>query len=73
MLCAGNSELGGVFIKQGIFEGDSFSPLVFVLALIPLSFLLRMAKATYEFSGSKMKINHFLFMDDVKLYSRNEK
>ena len=35
MLCSGNSELGEVEIKRGIFQGDSFSPLVFVLALIP--------------------------------------
>ena len=35
MLCAGNSELGEVDIKQGIFQRDSLSPLVFVLALIP--------------------------------------
>ena len=30
-------------------------------------------KATYEFSESKEKINHFLFIDDLKLYSRSEK
>ena len=35
-LCSGNSELGEVEIKQGIFQGDSLSPLVFVLALISL-------------------------------------
>ena len=29
--------------------------------------------AAYEFSGSKEKINHLLFMDDLELYSRNEK
>ena len=34
MLCSGDSELGKVEIKQGIFQGDSLSPLVFVLALI---------------------------------------
>ena len=38
MLCSGSSELGEVEIKRGIFQGDSLSPLVFVLALIPLSF-----------------------------------
>ena len=32
MLCSGNSELGEVEIKRGIFQGDSLSPLVFVLA-----------------------------------------
>ena len=56
-----------------IFHGDSLSPLVFVLALIPLSLILRNAKAAYEFSGNKEKINHLFFMDGLKLYSRNEK
>ena len=73
MLCSGNSELGEVEIKRGIFQGDSFSPLVFVLALIPLSLILRKVKAAYEFSESKEKINHLLFMDDLKLYSRSER
>ena len=73
MLCSGNSELGEVETKRGIFQGDSLSPLVFVLALIPLSFILRKAKAAYEFSESKEKINNLLFMDDLKLYSRSEK
>ena len=67
MLCSGNSELGKVEIKRGIFQGDSLSPLVFVLALIPLSLILRKMKAAYEFSESKKKINHLLFMDDLKL------
>ena len=67
MLHAGNSELGEVDIKQGIFQGDSLSPSRFVLALIPLSLILRMAKAACKFSGSKEKINHLLFMYDVKL------
>ena len=46
---------------------------MFVLALIPLSLILRKAKAAYEFSESKEKINHLLFMDDLKLYNRSEK
>ena len=45
ILCSGNSELGEVAIKQVIFQGDSLSPSVFVLALIPLSLILRKAKA----------------------------
>ena len=69
MLCLGNSELGEIEIKQGIFQGDSLYPLVFVLALIPLSLILRKVKAAYEFSESKEKINYLLFMDDLKLYS----
>ena len=46
---------------------------MFVLALIPLSLILRKVKAAYEFSESKEKINHLLFMDDLKLYNRSEK
>ena len=44
-----------------------------VLPLIPLSLILRKAKAAHEFSESKEKINHLLFMNDLKLYSRSEK
>ena len=73
MLCSGNSDLGEIEITQGIFQGDSLSALVLVLALIPLSLTLRKAKAAYEFSESKEKINYLLFMDDLKLYSRSEK
>ena len=46
---------------------------MFVLALIPLSLILRKTKAAYEFSESKEKINHLLFKNDLKLYSRSEK
>ena len=44
-----------------------------VLVLIPLSLILRKEKAAYEFSETKEKINHLLFMGDLKLYSRIEK
>ena len=46
---------------------------MFVLALIPLSLILKKAKAAHDFLKSKEKINHLLFMDDLKLYSRREK
>ena len=52
MLYSGNSELGEVEITRGIFQGDSLSPLLLVLALIPLSLALRKAKRAYEFLES---------------------
>ena len=73
MLCSGNSGLSDIEIKRGTFQGDSLSPLVFVLALILLSLILRKAKTAYEFSERKEKINHLLFMDNLKLYSQSEK
>ena len=73
MLCAANSELGEVDIKRGVFQEDSLSPLMFILSLIPLSLILRKARAAYEFSSSKENINHLSFTDDLKLYSRSDK
>ena len=54
-MCAGISELE-FDIKRDIFQGDYLSPLVFVLAWIPLTLNLRNVKAAYEFSRSKEKI-----------------
>ena len=62
-----------MIIKEVFFLFFCLSPLVFVLALISLSLILSKAKVASEFSGSKEKINHLLFMDDVKFYSCNEK
>ena len=38
-----------------------------------IKFDVKKGEAAYEFSKSKEKINHLLFMDDLKLYSRSEK
>ena len=36
-LFSGKSPLGAVNINRGIFQGDSLSPLLFVITLIPLT------------------------------------
>ena len=60
-------------LSEVFFKVILYPPLVFVLALIPLSLISRKAKAAYEFSKSKEKSNNILVMDDLKLYSPNEK
>ena len=45
--------LGNVEIRRGIFQGDSFSPLFFVLCVVPLSLMLRKVKFRYEFGDKK--------------------
>ena len=71
-LYCNNSLLGNVKIKRGIFQGDSFSPILFVIALIPISLVLRKVKMGYKLKNNGPTINHLFFMDDLKLFARNE-
>ena len=70
-LMVNGTKLGNVKIKRGIFQGDSLSPLLFVLALIPLTLVLRRVKAGYSLGKERLSVNHLLFMDDLKLYGKN--
>ena len=72
-LTCNNQSLGGMKIKQGIFQSDSLSPLLFVLCLIPLTVILYKSESACQFSSKKGKISHLLFMDDSKSYVKNEK
>ena len=60
-----------VNIRRGIVQGDSLSPLLFVICMILLTHVLCKAKARYTLGGGE-KINHLLFMDDLKLYGKSE-
>ncbi|XP_041986276.1 uncharacterized protein LOC121738355 [Aricia agestis] len=57
----------------GLFQGDSLSPLLFCLAINPLSQILN----KYTNKGYQLKdsanINHLLYMDDLKLYAKTKK
>ena len=74
ILMSGKEELARVNIQSGIFQGDTLSPLLFVIGLIPLSQTLQKANAGYQLGkGKHKKINHLLFMDDLKLYGNSKK
>ena len=60
-------------IRRGIFQGDSFSPLLFVIALKPLTHILREKEMRYQLEKNGAKVNHLFFMDDLKLYGKYEK
>lgn len=64
--------LASVDINRGIFQGDSLSPLLFVLAMIPLTRLLNREKFGFHYGDFDTSINHLFFMDDLKLYAKNE-
>ena len=57
-------------IKNGIFQGDSLSPLIFCLALAPLSNLLNNTGMGYSVYNER--VNHLFYMDDLKLYAKND-
>ena len=70
-LNASQSRLGNVKIKRGIFQGDGLSPLLFVMTMIPLTLVLRKTNIFYEVRKKGERINHLLFMDDLKLFAKN--
>ena len=71
-MTANGEDLGEVNVKRGIFQGDSLSPLLFVLSMVPLSLILKKVNACYKWGKKEYKLNHLLFMDDLKLYAKSE-
>ena len=60
-------------IQRGIFQGDALSPLQFVIAIMPLNHILRKCTAGYKLSQLQENINHLMYMDDIKLFTKTEK
>lgn len=69
-------EIKDIKINRGIFQGDSLSALWFCLCLNPLSNLLNATtygvKIKYE-NNCYYKINHLLYMDDIKIFAPDQK
>ncbi|XP_044749731.1 uncharacterized protein LOC123310331 [Coccinella septempunctata] len=60
-------------IMRGIFQGDKLSTLWFCLAINLLSKLLNASKYGYVIEKrNNTRINHHLYIDDLKLYAANE-
>lgn len=72
-LTAFGKDFSEVSVRRGIFQRDSLSPLLFVIAMLPLSNVLNESEAGYQLSKEEGKITYLLFTDDLKLYGRNEK
>ena len=72
-LTAGGRSLAEAKIQRGIFQGDALSPLLFIIAMMPLNHILRKCTAEYKLSRSQEKINHLIYIDDIKLFAKNEK
>ena len=65
-------EIAEAKIQRGIFQGDAQSPLLFIIAMMPFNHILRKCTAGYKLT-SQEKMNHLMYMDDIKLFIKNEK
>ena len=72
-LTAGGGSLAEEKVQRGIFQGDALSPLLFIIAMMPLNHVLRKCTAGYKLSKSQEKINHLMYIDDIKQFVKNEK
>ena len=54
----GGKVLCKVNIKRGIFQGDSLSPLLFVMSPIPVTLVLRKVRVGYDLGQGRGIVNH---------------
>ena len=59
-------------IKRGLLQGDSILPLLFCLALVPLTSELATSGYGYKISNTSAAISHLFYMEDLKLYSKKD-
>ena len=72
-LTTGGQSLIETKIKKTIFQGGTLSQLLFMIAMMPLNHILGKCTARYKFTILQEKINHIIYMDDIKLYAKIEK
>ncbi|CAD6996044.1 unnamed protein product [Ceratitis capitata] len=59
-------------ISNGIFQGDSLSPLWFIISMNPLSHILRNTGYGYVVKhgqNGRCRLSHLFYVDDLKLYA----
>ena len=72
-LYADGKLFGSEPIRRRIFQGDSFSSLLFVITLLPLTQILKETRMWYQLENNDAKVNHLFFMDDLRLHGKNDK
>ena len=63
--------MGLVNIQCDIFQRYSFLPLL-RMCLLPLTMILRKCSSGYQLTDKHVLVNHLLYLDDLKLYGRNQ-
>ena len=65
------NSMAQVSIKCHIYQGDALSPLLFCIGLNSLSQIINRSGYGFKFRNGAT-ISHLLYMDDIKLYVKNE-
>ena len=66
----GGKRFTKVRIKIRILPGYALSSLLFVVAMVPLNHILRKYVGGYKITKSQENINHLMYLEDVKLFTK---
>ena len=69
-LTAGGKTSPAVEFHWYIFQGDALLPLLFVIAMKPLNHILKKCTSSNKLTKSQEKINHLMYIDDIKLFTK---
>ena len=58
ILTNSGTRLAEVIIRRGIFQGDSLSPLLFMVATIPMTMVLERMEVWYQLKKGGSRISH---------------
>ena len=72
-MTAEGGSLAEAKIEEGVFQGDAASPLLSIILMMPVNHILRKCTDGYKVSKSQEKINHLMYMGDIKLFARMKK
>ena len=68
-LLEGGKSLAEIKIQRGISHGDAPSLLLFLIAMMPLSHIIRKCTASYTLSKLQ-KVNNLMYIDNIKVFAK---
>ena len=71
ILTSSGTRLAEVNIRRDLPR--RLSPLLFIVAMIPMTRVLERMEGRYQLKKGGSRINHLMFMDDIKLFGRGTK
>ena len=72
-LTAEGRSLAETKVQRGIFQGDAFLRLLFIIVMMLLNHILRKCRARYKLSKSRGNIKNPEYINDIKMFATNGK